>query len=84
MEIPNIETKVQHSQSNTAWNVIGIRPGTKHKIARVPYIMADSDELSKHNREEARTHAEYISDCFNNPTEIKTFVLDVVNKKKWK
>ena len=70
MENPNIETKVVHSLSKSAWNIIGTKLGGKYKIARVPYIVCDHQEISDKNRIEARKHAEYISYCFNNSDSI--------------
>lgn len=71
MEIPKIKTKVVHSQSKSAWNVIGDSPGSKFKIARVPYVLSPSEELNALNRKEAFHHAEYISFCFNNSEKLK-------------
>jgi len=34
-----IRTKVVHSQSKSAWNVISTMAGMKNKIARVPYLV---------------------------------------------
>ena len=81
IEDPKIKTKVEHSQSKTAWNVIGTSLGGKYKVARIPYLMCDSYATSKNNRIEALKHAKFISHCFNNSKEIKTFVLDVVHKQ---
>jgi intein-encoded DNA endonuclease-like protein len=60
-----IKTKVVHSQSKSAWNVIGTTLGAKYKIARVPYVQGINGE-----RKEALDHAEFISWCFNNADEI--------------
>ena len=53
MKNPNIETQVVHSQSKSAWNVIGTRLGGKYKIARVPYGCCDHEGITDRNREEA-------------------------------
>lgn len=66
MENPKIKTRVVHSQTKSAWNVIGVKVGGKYKIARVPYITLDDQELTGRNRAEAYKHAEFISYCFNN------------------
>jgi len=66
MKNPNIQTEVKHSQSNSAWNVIGTTPGKKYKICRVPYLVCDNLEITKENRVEALRHANFISWCFNN------------------
>jgi len=68
MKDPEIETRVQHSQKNSAWNIVGSTFGGKYKIARVPYIVLDSVELTSRNRLEALQHAEFISYCFNHST----------------
>jgi ribosomal protein S12 len=67
-----IETEVVHSQSKTAWNVIGKIPGMKYKIARVPYDIAEGmEKTNTRNKAEALKHAEFISYCFNNADRIK-------------
>lgn len=63
---PKIKTKVVHSQTKAAWNIIGENLGGKYKIARVPYLVLNDRELSDRNRIEAFEHAEFISYCFNN------------------
>lgn len=61
-----IITKVIHSESKSAWNIVGTRMGDKHKIARVPYYTAPDDaELTRRNKEEAYEHAAFISQSFN-------------------
>lgn len=68
---PNIKTKVKHSESKSAWNIIGDNMGEKYKIARVPYLIVDDDEiLSTQNKEEALEHAMFISFCFNNTDKV--------------
>lgn len=70
MKNPNISTKVVHSQTKSAWNVIGTNLGLKYKIARIPYLVMNNQELSDMNREEAFNHAVFISHCFNNADKI--------------
>lgn len=65
MENPKIKTRVVHSQTKSAWNIVGENLGGKYKIARVPYWVLDHQELSDRNRIEAFKHAEFISYCFN-------------------
>lgn len=63
---PKIKTKVVHSLSKSAWNVIGEYPlGGKYKIARVPYLCIDNEKITDVNRAEALNHATFISYCFN-------------------
>jgi len=66
-----IETKVVHSESKCAWNVVGTVPGKKYKIARVPYVHIEGNEIiSIRNKHEALKHAEFISWCFKNANKI--------------
>ena len=37
MTNPKIKTKVVHSQTKSAYNVVGTSLGNKYKIARIPY-----------------------------------------------
>lgn len=63
----NIMTKVVHSESKTAWNVIGEEPGCKFKIARIPYVVVEDCEIiTTKNKHEALEHAQFISEAFNN------------------
>lgn len=66
-----IKTKVVHSQSKTAWNVIGVQSGGKYKIARIPYLVVnDSEILTTKNKYEVLVHAQFISQCFNHSDRI--------------
>ena len=61
-----IQTTVKHSLSKPAWNIVGVMPGGKYKIARVPYLVVEDDEiLNTRNKAEALEHAMFISKCFN-------------------
>lgn len=42
-----IKSRVQHSEHNTAWNVVGILLGHKFKLARVPYPVPTSKEIEE-------------------------------------
>lgn len=71
MNIPKIKTKVAHSQSKDAWNVIGTSLGKKYKIARVPYAVEERfPEASEKAKQEAFEHATFISYCFNHAEQI--------------
>lgn len=70
MENPNIKTKVVHSQSKIAWNVVGTSLSGKFKIARIPYLLTDSEILNTKEKNEALIHAQFISKCFNNSQKI--------------
>jgi len=65
MENPNIKTKVIHSKSNNAWNVVGISLGTKYKIAICPYLITNNKIIDITEKSEALRHAKFISECFN-------------------
>lgn len=68
---PKIKTKVVHSQSKSAWNVIGTQMGGKYKISRIPYLIVEGDEIMTiREKHEALIHAEFISKCFNNSERI--------------
>ena len=67
----NIKTKVIHSKSKSAWNVVGVNLGGKYKIARVPYLIIDGENvITEREKREALEHANFISFCFNNAHEI--------------
>jgi hypothetical protein len=69
MKNPKIKTEVKHSESKTAWNIIGKSLGGKYKIARVPYTIINQKEyeiINTKSKNEALEHALYISQCFNN------------------
>jgi len=66
MNSPNIKTKVLHSQSKDAWNVVGTGLSGKYKIARIPYVLCGNDFIDTKQKAEALHHAEFISHCFNN------------------
>lgn len=74
MKNPKTKTKVLHSQTKSAWNVIGESLGGKYKIARVPYVVVGDEELDSKNRIEASEHAKYISYCFNHSDAICPFL----------
>jgi len=69
---PNIKTKVVHSKSKPAYNVVGISLGSKYKIARIPYLVNGdlSEEWNNKEMDEAKNHAEFISKCFNDSNKI--------------
>ena len=65
MENPNIKTKVVHSESKKAWNVISVSLGEKYKIARIPYLITGNEIIDTIKKSEALKHAKFISECFN-------------------
>ena len=56
-----MKTKVVHSQSKNAWNVVGEELGGKYKIARIPYEQSDNDILNTRWKHEALEIAMHIS-----------------------
>jgi hypothetical protein len=68
MKNPNLKTKVVHSKTKPAYNVVGTSLGSKYKIARIPYLIDGGLSMEWNNKEmdEAKEHAEFISYCFNN------------------
>jgi hypothetical protein len=70
MKTPNLKTKIVHSQSKPAWNIIGDVLGGPYKIARIPYVPTGNEELDSRTIKEAFELAEYISYCLNNPSKI--------------
>lgn len=67
----NIKTKVVHSKSRSAWNVVNEQLGGKYKIATVPYVSSSKGNEIDRERIEAFDHASFISSCFNNHDSVK-------------
>lgn len=68
MELPEIKTKVVHSESKPAWNVVATSHGDKYKIARIPYsenVVVNGQQIINQSKQQAYEHAKFISDCFN-------------------
>lgn len=62
-----MKTKVVHSLSKTAWNVVGTIPGEKYKIARIPYTAVPENEIyTTREKVEALEIALYISKSLDN------------------
>jgi hypothetical protein len=78
MKDPKIKTKVVHSESKIAWNVVGCTLGGKHKIARVPYLVIGNEEIDSLHKAEALHHAKFISYCFNHSAEILNLGMVVI------
>ncbi len=74
MKDPNIKTKVVHSKTNNAWNIIGTELGGKYKIARIPYQVTGNEFVDTKEKAEALHHAEFISKCFNNSDKIISII----------
>ncbi len=62
---PKIKTKVIHSESKDAWNIVAVGLGMKYKIARVPYLVTKDEVFDNIEKNEAQYHALFISQCFN-------------------
>jgi hypothetical protein len=70
MKNRKIKTKVIHSQSKNAYNVVSETLGTTYKVARCPYVVVDNVDIdttliNMKNRLEAFDNAVFISFCFN-------------------
>ena len=74
MKNTKIQTKVVHSKSKAAFNIVGKNLGCKYKIARIPYLVMDNEVINEREKKEAFEHAEFISWCFNNSDKIKTLI----------
>jgi len=71
MKDPKLEVEIRHSESKTAWNVIGTGLGGRYKIAKVPYDIINGNEvLTTADRVEALNIAKFIAYCLNNSEEI--------------
>lgn len=81
MENPNIKTKVLHSKSKDAWNIVGTELGKKHKIARIPYLITGNEIIDKREKDEALNHAQFISECFNGYHGLNTILKKELVKK---
>ena len=58
------KTKVIHSKSKDAWNILGTQVGKKYKLVIVPYVKDEGNKsVSLVNKNEALRHAEYIRFC---------------------
>lgn len=63
-----MKTEVKHSESKTAWNIVGTIPGDKYKIARIPYVSDPrySEEINSRERKKALELAKFISESLLN------------------
>ena len=57
-----MKTKIVHSETKSAWDVIGCDLGRKYKIARTDI---NNEILVTKRKNEALEHAEFISKCSN-------------------
>ncbi len=69
-----IKTEVKHSESKSAWNVVGTQLGEKYKIARIPHTPHTLPGITDRERAEALEYAKYISDCLNNYDKISELI----------
>ena len=76
--ITNIPCEVKHSESKSAWNVVGTVAGTKYKLARIPYVTDPrmTDELNENERKEALMIARFIAKCLQSASYINNLPLD--------
>lgn len=66
----NLETKVVHSESKDAWNVVSKRLGAIYKIARIPYTLIGDKKFDVKEMSETLDYAKFISKCFEYSEEI--------------
>ena len=69
-----MKTKVVHSQSKLAWNIIGQELGGKYKIARIPYQQCDREILNtklKHEALEIALHLSRSMTTFNTDKKVE-------------
>ena len=57
-----MKTKVVHSQSKNAWNIVGEELGGKYKIARIPYSQSGDEILDTRDKYEALKIATHLSE----------------------
>jgi len=68
-------TKVVHSESKTAWNIVGTLPGSLYKYARIPYHITEGSEiLSTKEKYNALELALFLSKCINNKEIIEKLI----------
>ena len=69
----NTECKVVHSESKSAWNVVGTVAGGKYKLARVLYNVDSrmSDELNMRERKEALEIAKFTAQSLKRARDIE-------------
>lgn len=54
--------KIKHSESKTAFNIVGTRIGGLYKIARIPYLVLDKmEKVTAENKAEAEANAKLIA-----------------------
>ncbi len=60
------KVEVKHSESKTAWNIIGTTFGGKYKIARIPYHQINKDgQYNTQEKSEALETAKFIAYSIN-------------------
>jgi len=71
MKDPNIKVEIKHSESKSAWNIIGTVLGGMYKIARVPYSSETGCQITDATLKfESLENAQFIAFCFNHSKEI--------------
>lgn len=60
------EYEVKHSETKSAWNIVGTRISEKYKIARLPYVADDNfPQITTSNRKLAFDTATFLAKCLN-------------------
>lgn len=79
MEDPKLRVEIKHSESKSAWNIIGTKLGSKYKVARIPYVVIVGNKtLARNEKDEAFKIAKYLCFCFNNSKEILSMKNDFI------
>jgi hypothetical protein len=63
------KVEVRHSQSNSAWKIVGTMPGGRYELARVDYGTGCSVEHDSRERSKANERATRIAQMFNSEGE---------------
>ena len=85
-----MKTKVVHSQTKAAWNIVGTTPGLTYKLARIPYhVRVDTendDPINQEERKRAFKLAESISRFLNTaskaPADLSECVIPIDQLKR--
>lgn len=85
-----MKTKVIHSQTKAAWNIVGTMPNDTYKLVRVPYYIngrvAIDDPINQEERKRAFKLAESISKFLNTaenaPADLSECIIPVEQLKR--
>lgn len=66
-----MKCKIKHSESKSAWNVVGTMSGGRYKLARFPYSSCADNELTRQESRRAKANAELFANAFHKDKEEK-------------